>query len=117
MFLKANKIGLRQLEREDLPQLRDWRNSLEIRAKTREFAPLNMLNQERWRQTLVDKRDIMFGICLLENYDEKLIGVNGIVHIDWKNRSGEYSIYIGEENCRGKGYSRESDYLAFRYAL
>jgi len=56
----------------------------------------------------------MFGIC---NEHNNLIGVCGLVHIDWKNRSGEYSIYIGDEKNRGKGYARETDCLVFNYGF
>jgi len=34
----------------------------------------------------------------------EIIGVCGLINIDWVNRSCELSIYIGEEDCRRKGY-------------
>jgi len=37
---------------------------------------------------------------------ERLIGVCGWTNIDWLNRRAELSIYIGDENMRGKGYGR-----------
>ena len=117
MFLHTAKIRLRQIEESDLAQLRDWRNDPLIRSRTREFAPLNLLNQKNWWQSLADKQNIMFGICPPENYDEDLIGVGGLVHIDWKNRHGEFSYYIGEATKRGKGYGREVAYLLFEYGF
>jgi len=117
MFMQARLIGLRQIEESDLPILRDWRNQPEIRSRTREFAPLNLLNQRNWWQSLTDRRNIMFGITKLEYADKNLIGVCGLVHIDWKNRNGEFSYYLGEASSRGKGYGREVAYLLFEYGF
>ena len=48
MFLQTDKISFRPIEREDLAMLRDWRNDPEIRLRTREKFPLNLLDQEKW---------------------------------------------------------------------
>jgi hypothetical protein len=62
-MLEGKYVELRQIEESDLPNLRDWRNSPYIRAYTREYRPLNMLNQKRWFESLLtDQSKIMF--CL-----------------------------------------------------
>ena len=114
MFLKCGDVGFRQLEESDLEQLRDWRNLPEIRSRTREYAPLNLLDQEKWWESLLDRRTIMFGIC---NEHNNLIGVCGLVHIDWKNRNAEFSYYLGDAESRGKGYGRKAAYLLFEYGF
>ncbi|MBN1692223.1 MAG: GNAT family N-acetyltransferase [Dehalococcoidales bacterium] len=114
MFLETDIIGLRQLEEDDLPQMRDWRNSPIIRGRTREYLPLNMINQKKWFASL-DSKNIMFAI--IEKKTGKFIGVTGLVHIDYQNRIAEYSHYIGNPETRGKGYSRHVAYLVFEYAF
>jgi len=117
MFLETEKIGLRQLEREDLAQARDWRNQPEIRERTREYAPLNMLNQERWFESLLDRANIMFAIVSRETSPPRLIGVCGLAHIDRQNRNAEFSYYIGDVESRGRGYGRHVAYLLFEYGF
>jgi RimJ/RimL family protein N-acetyltransferase len=112
MFLSTGKIAFRQLEQEDLPQLRDWRNSLEIRNRTREFKPLNMLDQEKWFSSYAND-NIMFAI----ESEKKLIGVCGLTHIDWKNRSTELSWYIGDGDFKKKGLGRRIIYLLCEYCF
>jgi len=117
LFLETDKIGLRQLERDDLVQARDWRNQAEIRERTREYIPLNMLNQERWFESLLDRDNIMFAVICKETETPTFIGVTGLTHIDWKNRSAEFSYYIGDKELRGKGYGRHVAYLLFEYGF
>jgi hypothetical protein len=112
LFLSTDGIAFRQLEREDLSQLRDWRNSPAIRSRTREFKPLNMADQEKWFSSY-NNSNIMFAI----EKKGKLIGVCGLTHLDWKNRSAELSWYIGDGNYKAKGLGRHIIYLLCSYAF
>lgn len=116
MFLETDRIGLRQLEREDLAQARDWRNDSAIRERTREYAPLNMLNQGRWLESLLNRQNLMFAIVARQP-TSTFIGVCGLAHVDWQNRSAEFSYYIGDKQARGKGYARHVAYLLFEYGF
>ena len=100
-MIHGAKVKFRAIERDDLPRLRDWRNSPAIRRRTREFRLLSLVDQERWFESLHnDRHTIMFDVL-----DEKdtLIGVAGLTYIDWKNRRAEVSIYVGDEGAQGKG--------------
>lgn len=101
-MLEGKYVKLRQIEEFDLAKLRDWANSPYIRAYTREYRPLNMLNQKRWFESLFTNRsNIMFAI---EKKDDKeIIGCCGLTHINWKEGHGEVSIYIGEQKWQEKG--------------
>lgn len=97
-------IRLAQIEKPYLLKMRDWRNSDEIRFRTREHSLLNMLNQEDWFEKVSrDRNNEMLAI----HFNLILIGVCGLCHIDWQNRTAEVSIYIGNEAYRGKGYGTE----------
>lgn len=131
MFLETEKIRFRQIEEEDLPTLRDWRNDSELRKRMREYAPLNMLNQKNWFESLQDRKNIMFGIearpQIVQLYPDcpetikvtqpRLIGICGLVHIGWKNRCAETSLYIGENNFTKREYYRHVAYLLCEYAF
>jgi len=105
-------IRLRAIEESDLEQMRDWRNTPEIRDRCREYRMLNMLNQKTWfAQSEHDHRTLMYGIEHHENgFPEKakLIGVCGLTNIHWVNRTAELSFYIGDENNQRKGYGTEA---------
>lgn len=114
-MIRGQKVILRAIERDDLTQLRDWRNDEEIRRRTREFRLLSMENQERWFKSLHDDRNtIMFAIL---DDGKKLIGVVGLTYIDWKNRRAEVSIYIGDKAAQGKGYGMDTLRTVMRYGF
>ncbi|MFH1386133.1 MAG: GNAT family protein [bacterium] len=86
-------IKYRQMEREDLPLLRDWRNQEKVRKYCREYRLLNMVNQNNWFERVsTSKVDDMFLILM----DEKPVGLCGLTHINWKDRSAEISYYLGQ---------------------
>ena len=115
-MLEGKYVELRQIEESDLPKLRDWRNSPYIRAYTRGYRPLNMLNQNKWLSSLLtDQTNIMFIIERLES--SEIIGCCGLTHINWKEGHGEVSIYIGEEKWQEKGYASDTLQLLLKYGF
>ena len=99
------ELKLRQIEERDLPLLRDWRNKDEIRERCREYRLLNMVNQREWFEYISTSKDVaMFGI----ERGGSLIGICGLCHINWVNRTAEVSLYIGPEELRGKGFGRQA---------
>lgn len=131
MFLSDGVVGLRPIEREDLQILAEWRNDPMIRARTREFRPLSMSNQERWfeRVTAPDRRDFMFVVCERLPADGFIgdrayvgeglrpIGVVGLCYWDQRNRTCEVSFYIGDRSARGKGRATAALALLHRYGF
>ena len=115
-MLEGKHVRLRQIEEVDLSKLRDWRNAPHIRAYTREYRPLNMLNQNGWLSSLLtDKTNIMF---ILEKLDSsEMIGCCGLTLINWKEGHGEVSIYIGEEKWQEKGYATDALQILLKYGF
>ena len=115
-MLEGKYVTLRQIEETDMPKLRDWRNSPYIRAGTRGYRPLNMLNQRRWLESLsMDQSNIMFAIE--KKGVEVIIGCCGLTNINWKEGHGEVSIYIGEEKWGGKGFATDAIHLLIEYGF
>ena len=115
-MLGGKSVRLRQIEESDLPKLCDWRNSPYIRAYTREYRPLNMLNQSRWISSLLtDQTNIMFIVERLES--SEIIGCCGLTNINWKEGHGEVSIYIGEEKWQKKGYASDTIQVLLKYGF
>lgn len=88
------KISFRQVEKEDLPLLRDWRNQERVRKCCREYRLLNMANQVNWfEKNITSGVDHMFIVAV----DDEPVGVCGLTHINWKNRSTEIAYYLGRQ--------------------
>jgi RimJ/RimL family protein N-acetyltransferase len=97
-MLKGKHVGLRALEREDLPQLMMWRNQPELRKYFREVNEINSSNQLKWFESVIAKNSInkMFAIVKLDS--NELMGACGLCYLDWVNRSADFSIYLGYDN-------------------
>ena len=97
------EVGLNPIELEDLPLLQSWRNSLEVMTNCRQYRPLSMKDMEKWYDGLT--RDTSFNLntdLFILNYNRVKVGVGGLVRIDWRNRIGELSFYIGLARYRNK---------------
>lgn len=95
-MLKGRYVGLRAIERVDLPKLLEWRNQPELRQYFREYRELSMEHQIIWYENILnDPSNLMFALINLESND--IIGACGLCYIDWKNKNAEVSIYIGQD--------------------
>lgn len=102
-------MEFRQIEQEDLPLLRDWRNQERIRKACREYKLLNMVNQEEWFERIsISKQHDMFMIMdkigkipkfQRADWYKVSIGVCGLTNINWKDRHAEISYYSALEDA------------------
>ena len=95
-MIKGEIIGLRAVEKEDLPFFRDWRNLINFRRNFREVRELSISDQEKWFEHLQNTKHINFMFTIVRLEDNKPIGAAGILYVNWINRSGDFSFYIGE---------------------
>jgi len=118
-MLKGEKVSLHAVEREDLQQLRDWRNNPDFRKYYREYRELNMQQQEQWFEKSVvnDNNTQMF--VIKKNENNELIGCCGIIYINWVHRNADLSLYIGWEDAYidDKGYAEESCKILLDYGF
>lgn len=118
-MIKGKHIGLRALEKEDLGDLRDWRNLPHFRRNFRETRELSLSDQDNWFASLQQTRDknFMFGIVRLS--DNKLIGACGLLYVNWVIRSADYSFYIGEDEAYidDQGWAKEATEKLISYGF
>ncbi len=117
-MLIGEYVGLRAIERNDLPQLLEWRNRPEYRRYFREYRELSSEHQEKWFQAVVmgDPRTNMFAITELTT--GQLIGACGLCYIDWVNRSADFSIYIGVDSLYiDEKYAPDAAKVMIKYAF
>jgi RimJ/RimL family protein N-acetyltransferase len=117
-MLIGKKTGLRAVEKDDLPYLKDWRNNTAFRRNFREVRELNMYNQEGWfNKTYASPNDFMFTIVDLENNEP--IGAAGLLYVNWIIRSADFSFYIGKNDwyIDDKGYAFDAAKLLIEYGF
>lgn len=117
-MILGKKTGLRAVEKEDLEQLRDWRNNDDFRKHFREIRELSMYNQEKWiEKTNNSSGDFMFVIQNLET--GKAIGAAGLLYTNWIIRSSDFSFYIGEgdEYIDKDGYALDAAKTLINYGF
>lgn len=111
------KIGLRALELNDLSFLVKWRNDVEITSTLggNRFFVSN-LREESWiRNSENDRTSVRLIIEDLETSSP--LGLVNLTSISWINRSAEFSIFIGEKQCQGKGAGHSASKLMLEYAF
>ena len=96
-------ITFRPIEPCDLPLLKQWRNSDQIRNYVREYRLLNDSDQEKWYSSLIASRrtaDSDQEILIMEDGTGNGIGVAGFTRIEWRNRKGELTFYCIKDELR-----------------
>jgi RimJ/RimL family protein N-acetyltransferase len=93
--LKGKIVGLRAIERADLPALLAFRNKPEFRRFFREYRELSSSDQERWFETVVLKDPSVRMFSIVEPHNDRLLGACGLCYINWVDRNADLSIYIG----------------------
>tara|TARA_Y100000401_G_scaffold117326_1_gene125650 strand:- start:1505 stop:2047 length:543 start_codon:yes stop_codon:yes gene_type:complete len=107
-MVNGKKVYLSSMERENLEQLRQWRNQPELRKYFREYREITKDMQNKWYENRVlnSKEQVDFEIHDKES--NKLIGHCGLYYIDWIHRFGEFGIYIGDDDFRSGGYGSDA---------
>lgn len=113
---QRERVRLRPLERDDLARAKAWVNDPEIAALVLRTLPVNMMEEERWFETVtLDPSKIVF--ALEETESGTHIGNAGLYDIDWINRKAEFWILLGEKKWRGRGLGEEATKRLLRFAF
>lgn len=114
----GEKIRLRPIEREDLPNYVRWFGDPEVRRHLSVYLPFSLAQEEQWFAGLAERinsgRDVLLAI---ETADGVHIGNIGLHAIDWKDRSTELGIVIGEKSYWGQGYGSDAIRTLLRLAF
>jgi len=118
-MIKGKNVGLRAVEKEDLPFLKDCRNIPEFRKHFREVRELSLTDQESWFESLQKTKHINYMFTIVDLETQKPIGAAGLLYINWVIRSADFSFYIGDENkyIGNDGMAKESAQLLINYGF
>lgn len=117
-MLHGKDLGLRAVEREDIPRFVRWVNDPEVRQFLLMHRQLSRAQEERWFEEQLSRADeLILAIEVWEGEEWVLIGNLGLRRVDLKNRTATLGIVIGEKDFWGKGLGWEALRVLLRYAL
>jgi diamine N-acetyltransferase len=113
----GERVALGPLREDLLPVYGRWINDFgTIRMLGLPPAPVTAEKERDWYEHRSKaENDLMFTIYERETL--RPIGNTGLHGLDHRNRSASFGIFIGEPECRGKGYGTETTSLMLDYAF
>ncbi|MDA1330275.1 MAG: N-acetyltransferase [Chloroflexi bacterium] len=118
-MIYGERIRFRHAEREDLPVFVAWLNDPELRHGIFMHLPMSLAREEAWFEEMI-KRPLDEQILVIEikrGKDWKAIGTCSYHKVDWRVRSAEVGIMIGEKDQWDKGYGTETIRLLIKHGF
>ncbi len=118
-MIDGDRIRLRHVEKEDLPQFVEWLNDPEVSQGLSMHTPLSMAEEENWFDKMLKSPNEERPLCIEARQDDgwQMIGNSGFFSIDWRNRNAELGIFIGDKNYWDQGYGTEGVRLLLRHGF
>jgi diamine N-acetyltransferase len=112
----GERVALGPLRRDLLPVYQRWNNDFGMTRTLRSSQPWTLEQVAASFDRLGDdERSCNFTIYEREGW--RPIGNTALVDIDWRGRTAEFILFIGEPEARGKGYGTEATRLMLDYAF
>jgi diamine N-acetyltransferase len=119
-MLHGERVRLRPIERDDLPRFVAWFADPEVRAHLALFLPLSRAQEERWYEGVLSQppEEQPFAIDVRRaEASWQHVGVAGLQNLQWRNRSAEMGLVIGDRSVRGQGVGTDATEVLVRFAL
>lgn len=115
--ITGSRVALGPLRREQMDIIYEWFNSFHVaRTQGDNPGPRTRERAEAWYERRTTASDqTWFAVYELGTW--RLIGMAALAEIDQRHRTATFSISIGEERARGKGYGTEVTRLMLDYAF
>lgn len=116
--LTGTKVSLGPLRREWMPHYQHWLNDFDmIKLIDRRFRP----HTTEWITTWYERHAAGTGdsliFTIIENKGFRPIGNIALQDIDYRNRTAELGIYVGDTASRGHGFGSEATTLLINFAF
>ncbi len=121
-YLTGERIRLRAAEKEDISAFLRWINDEEVTENLLLVSPMSRFEEERWYESMM-KQPATEHVLVIEvkdqgpNNDFRPIGTCQFHNIDWRNRSTEIGIMIGEKAFWDQGYGTETMQLLIEHGF
>jgi|YelNatPaOPRAMG01_1025707.scaffolds.fasta_scaffold160394_1 RimJ/RimL family protein N-acetyltransferase len=118
-MIYGDRLRLRAIERTDLPSFVQWLNDPQVRLYLSLDLPISQAAEEQWFEAMLNApaEERPLAIEVQEGDTWKLIGNAGFSHIDWRARSAEIGLFIGEKSYWDKGHGTQVMQLLLRHGF
>jgi RimJ/RimL family protein N-acetyltransferase len=114
--IAGRKVLLDVIDLGDVAAYARWVNDPEVQSYLNRPWPISLQEEERRLRALVAAEDAV-GFAVKHRESGRLIGRTAIWNIHRVNRSGLFTILIGEPEMRSRGFGREATALTTIYAM
>lgn len=115
----GDTVRLRAIEKDDLLLFTRWFNDPEVRHGLMVFLPLSLTEEQQWYEAMLkrpqEERPLMIEID--DGGKWVAVGNCGLFDINWRIRSAEVGICIGEKKYWNKGFGTKSMKLLLHHGF
>ena len=106
----GNKIMLREYRAEDLEYMRKWCNNQDITTFLSDIFlyPHTVKATESYLNSIIEGNTEQKGFIIAHKDSQQYIGQIDLFHIDWKNRTAEMGMVIGDTQLHNQGIGTEA---------
>lgn len=121
-YLFGERVRLRAAEKEDITAFLRWINDEDVTENLFLVSPMSRFEEENWYDAMMKKPESEH-VLVIEVKDEtpnqeyRPIGTCQFHNLDWRNRSAEIGIMIGEKTFWDRGYGTETMQLLLRHGF
>lgn len=118
-MIYGNRIRLRAPERSDIPSFVNWLNDPEVVSGLMVALPMSLADEEGWFEQMLKSplEQHPMTIEIRQGDGWMAVGNCGFHEIDWRCRSGEVGIFIGEKAMWNQGYGTEVMQLLLKHGF
>jgi diamine N-acetyltransferase len=104
-MIRGERIVLRAIERDDLPNYVQWLNDPAVLEYFGNYLPFSLAQEEEWYETMLQDP----GVCnFAVEFEGQHVGGAGFSEIDGRNRRAEVGLFIGLPALWDQGLGRET---------
>jgi diamine N-acetyltransferase len=118
-MIYGERVRLRAPERVDIPRFVAWLNDPEVRTGLSIALPFSHADEEIWFENMLkrpmEEHPLTIEICQGEEW--AMVGNCGLFDFDWRCRSAEAGIFIGEKSFWNQGYGTDVMRLLLKHGF
>lgn len=116
VFLSGRKIVLRPISEKDISEMLKWINNPDVTQYMTVYMPVYEDEEKRWIEDL-SKRKQEDLVLAIETTRGTHVGNIGIHKMNWKDRTAEIGIVIGDKDYWDRGLGSEAISLIIKYSF
>lgn len=106
--MAVDRVLLRSLRQEDSPLLYNWITNRELVILNAPFHPISEVDHQAWFESMLVKRADLVIFVIEDVATKQAIGTCQLTNINWRYRSAELQIRIGNSQYQGRGFGSEA---------